>query len=80
MLCHCHNPLCLHPAPYQDKVGIVSNSKATGVGNPPTKEPPMGTTEVQQESIHKWKKRTTLEHADKEIKETTPLSPTELLP
>ena len=41
----------------QDKVGVVNTNKPIGGENLPTKEPPRGKTQVQQESPHKWKKR-----------------------
>ena len=76
------NPFYLCPAPdhKQHKVGVVHTNKPTGGENPPKKEPPTGKTQVQQENPHKQEKRATLQHPDKEVKETTPLSPTELLP
>ena len=54
----CLNPFCLHYSIdlTQDKVGIVNTSKPAGGDSPPTKEPPMGKTQVQQESPHKQKK------------------------
>ena len=61
----------------QDKVGAVTTRKPARGENPPTKKPP-SKTHIQQESPHR--ERATLEHTHKEIKETTPLSTTELLP
>ena len=81
VLSRCLNPFCLHPATdhIQNKVGVVNTSKPAGGENPPTNKPTTDKTQVQQESPHKHE-RETLEHPDKEIKETTSLSPTELLP
>ena len=48
--------------------------------NTPKNKPPESKTQVQQESPHKQNKGQPLEHPDIEIKETAPLSPTEILP
>ena len=54
----CLIPFCLHSVPdhIQDKVGVMHASKYAGGENPPTKEPPTGIAQEQQESPHKWKK------------------------
>ena len=52
--------------------------KLAGGDNPPTKEPPTGKDQTIRHPTQ-MEERATLEHPDKEIKETTPLSPIELL-
>ena len=61
-------------------MGVVNTSKPSGGQNPPKYEPPMCKTQVQKDSTLKWEKNVTLENPDKGIKETTTLSPTEVLP
>ena len=51
-----------------------------GRENPPTKEPPTGKNPSTTREPTQTKETATLEHPDKEIKETTPLNPTEFLP
>ena len=48
----------LSPSPdhTQGEVGVVHTKKHTGGENLPTKEPPTGETEVQQETLHKGRK------------------------
>ena len=59
----------------------MNTSKPTGGENPPTKESPRGKPKYNKRAHSNEKKKpATLEHLDKEIKETTPLSPTEFHP
>ena len=73
----CLTPLHLHPDPdhIQNKVGVVNTSEPAGRENPSTKEPPINKAQQKRENTQS-EERVTLEHPDKEIKETTPLSPT----
>ena len=57
----------------------MSTSKPSGGEDLPPKEPLTGKAQITQENPHK-EERATIEHPDREIKETVPQSPTELLP
>ena len=52
----------------------------SGGENPPTKESPKGKNPSTTRKSTQTEERANLEHPDKEIKETTPLNPTELSP
>ena len=56
----------------------MNTSKLAREENLPTKEAPAGKTKYNKRAHSE--KKATLEHPDKEIKETIPLSPTEFLP
>ena len=51
-----------------------------GGEKPPTKEPPKGKNPSTTRVPTQTEERANLEHADKEIKETTPVNPIEFLP
>ena len=64
----------------QEKVGAVNSSIPAGGEKPPTKEPPKGKNSSTTREATQTEERAKLECPDKEIKETTPLNPTEFQP
>ena len=60
-------------------MGVVNTSKPTLGEDPPTKELPMSKTKYNKKATSN-RKRATLDHPDKEIKETASLSLTDPLP
>ena len=58
----------------------MNNSIPAGGENPPTKEPPTGKNPSTTREPTQTEERANLERPDKEIKETTPLNHTEILP